>query len=154
MTIDTYDLDIAFLDKLQALTYSGMKTLLPDEIFDPTEQTSATTVRRGVILLNEPDTSGFGEGVYSRLGGIYQIDLWVPRKTTSDTTSPLQQLKKMSDAHLAHFFPANGRGLTLTENTTSAHILRRPTIRSFGREGAYLREIVEVDFFVDDFPSA
>lgn len=150
MTIDTYDLSVAFYERLAALTYSGMKTLLPDEIFDPTESVSATTVRRGVVIPNDPETSGFGNGVYSRLTGIYQIDLWVPRKTTS----AIKTVKQMADAHLTQFFPANGRGLTLTENTTSAHILKRPSIRSFGREGAYLREIVEVDFFVDDFPSA
>lgn len=152
--MDTFDLSVAFYEKLAALTYSGMKTLLPEEIFDATEGVSSTTVRRGMVLLNSPDTIGFGEGVYSRITGIYQIDLWVPRKTTSTTASATQQLKKMSDAHVDHFFPENGRGLTLTENSTSAHILRRPNQRSMQKEGAYLRDIVEVDFFVDDFPSA
>lgn len=148
--MDTYDLSVAFYEKLAALTYSGMKTLLPDEIFDPAESVSSAPVRRGYVLLDSPETVAFGNGVYSRTTGIYQIDLWVPRKTTS----ALKTIKQMADAHVTHFFPANGRGLTLTENATSANIVRRPNQRSFGREGAYLREIVEVDFYVEVNPSA
>lgn len=148
--ISTYDLNIAFWEKLGALTYSGMKTLRPDEIFDPKELNSTTPVRRGFILLNDPGFRAFGHGVYSRIEGIYQIDIWLPRATTS----ALQTIKQMSDAHVAHFFPANGRGLTLTENTTSANIHKRPAQKDLGREGSYLREMIEVDFFVDEDPSA
>lgn len=148
--MDTYDLSVAFYTRLSSLTYSGMKTLLPDEIFDATEGVSSTTVRRGFVMLSEPETVAFGNGVYSRTSGLYQIDIWVPRKTTS----ALKTIKQMADAHVTHFFPANGRGLTLTENTTSGHIVRRPNQRSIGREGAYLRELVEVDFYVEVNPSA
>ena len=148
--MSTYDLNIAFWDKLNALIYSSMKTLRPDEIFDPKEISSTASIRRGFILMNDPEFRAFGRGVYSRIEGIYQIDIWLPR----DTTSALKTIKEMADAHVAHFFPANGRGLTLTENTTSAHILRRPAQKDMGREGSYLREMIEVDFFVDEDPSA
>lgn len=148
--MDTYDLSVAFFNKLAALTYSGMKTLLPDEIFDATEGVSATTVRRGVVLPMEPVFAGFGNGRMVRLEGDYQIDLWVPRKTTS----AIKTLKQMSDAHVNHFYPVNARGLTLPENSTEAQILTRPSQRPMGRDGAYLREIVEVHFSVDVFASA
>lgn len=147
--MDSYDLSVAFYEKLAALSYGGMKTLLPDEIFDPTESTSATTVRRGVVLGPHPDFTAFGHGVYSRLTGTYQIDLWAPRKTTS----ALKTIKQMADAHLAHFWPSNGRGLTLTENSTSANITARPDQTTFGREGSYLRQMVEVEFWVEVHPS-
>lgn len=148
--MDTYDLEVAFYQKLAALTYAGMKTLLPDEIFDPKEGTSNTTYRRGVIMGPYPETVGFRYGVYTRARGIYQIDLWIPRQATS----AMKTLKEMADAHVVHFFPANGRGLTLTENDTSAHITRYPEHRYLGREGAYLREVIDVDFYVDIDPSA
>lgn len=147
--MDTYDLSVAFYTRLAALTYSGMKTLLPDEIFDATEGVSATTYRRGVVIGPHPSFTAFGHGVYSRVMGIYQIDLWVPRKTTS----ALKTIKQMADAHLAHFWPANGRGLTLTENSTSAYITARPDQTPMGREGAYLREMIEVEFWTEIHPS-
>ena len=147
--MDTYDLELAFYNKLSSLTYTGMKTLRPDEIFDPTKLGTTAPVRRGTVLIGDPQTVGFRYGAYTRTPGIYQIDLWLSRTTTS----ALKVIKQMSDAHLTHFFPVTGRGDTLTENTTSANITRRPNQRSFGREGAYLREMIEVEFFVDVDPS-
>lgn len=147
--MDTYDLEVAFFNKLAALSFTG-KTLKPDEIFDPKELTSDTLVRRGVVLGPYPETVGFRHGAYTRAKGIYQIDLWVPRQLTS----AMKTLKQQADAHVVHFFPANGRGLTLTENSTSANMDRYPEHRFMGREGAYLREVIEVDFFVDVDPSA
>lgn len=147
--MDAYDLELAFYRKLIALTYATITTARPDEVFDPEQIGSSQGWRRGTVLLNDPETVGFGNGVYSRLTGIYQIDLYVPRTNNGS----LKQLKNMTDAHVAHFWPSNGRGLTLTENTTSANIVRRPSQRHLGREGAYLRDVVEVDFYVEEFPS-
>lgn len=150
MTLDNYDLNIAFWQRLSALSYNGMTTLRPDEIFDPKDLTSSATVRRGFIIGPDPQVVGFGHGVCTRHFGIYQIDIWVPRATTS----ALKTLAEMADAHIAHFYPDNGRGLTLTENSTLAHIERHPSVADMAREGAYLRRTVSVDFYVDDFPSA
>lgn len=155
--MDTYDLETAFYRRLTVLTYQNLTTLRPDQIFDPETAATQVSFRRGQVLLNEPDTIAFGHGVYSRIECIYQIDLWVPRANydaLGDGAGALKQIKNMSDAHLAHFFPANGRGLALTENSTTAAIVRRPTQRHMGREGAYLREIIEVNFYTDVPPSA
>jgi len=147
--MDAYDLELAFYRKLVALTYATVKTYRPDEVADPESLASNYGWRRGHILGPEPQTEGFGNGVYSRLYGTYQIDIYVPRANNGS----LKELKNMTDAHVAHFWPANGRGLTLTENSTSANIVRRPSQRHLGREGAYLREVIEVDFYVEEFPS-
>jgi hypothetical protein len=148
--MSSYDLNVAFWNKLSALTYSDMKTLRPDEIFDPKEIASSASVRRGYIDGPDPEFWCFGNGRYVRLQGTYQIDLWMPRKTTS----AMKTIKDMSDAHVAHFWPAGGRGLTLTENNTSAHIqVDRPKQTTLGREGAYLREMIEIEFYVEEDPS-
>lgn len=147
--MDAFDLETAFDRKLVALTYATASTAKPDEVFDPQSLPSTYGWRRGTVILDRPETIAFGNGVYSRIDGIYQIDLYVPR---SNNTA-LKELKNMTDAHVAHFWPSNGRGLTLTENTTSANIVRRPAQRHLGREGAYLRDVVEVEFYVEDFPS-
>lgn len=147
--MDAYDLELACYRRLIALTYSTIATARPDEVFDPQTLASTYGWRRGTVMLNDPETIGFGNGVYSRIDGIYQVDLYVPRTNNG----ALKQLKNMTDAHVAQFWPSNGRGLTLTENSTSAHIVRRPAQRHLGREGAYLRDVVEVDFYVEDFPS-
>lgn len=147
--MDTYDLELAFYTQLISLSYSNQKTLRPDEIFDPKEFAASYSVRRGAIVFNEPETIGFGNGVYTRTEGLYQIDIWLPR----DTTSALKTLKQMADSHVATFWPSNGRGIALTQNSTTANIIRRPSQRHLGRDGSYLREIVEVDFYVEVFPS-
>lgn len=148
--MDRHDLNLAFYRRLIALAYNGMETIRPDQIFDATNESNTETIRRGVVILNEPQTIGFGNGVYSRIEGIYQIDIWVPRSNEN----AFKTCSELSDAHLLHFFPANGRGLTVTENTTSAHITRRPAQRHLGREGAYLREVIEIEFYTDINPSA
>ena len=131
-------------------------TLKPTEVKEPPDG----PWRRGWVLLGEPETIGFGNGVYSRTEGIYQIDLYVPLFQES----ALRVLRGATDAHVTRFWPANSRGLTLERNGTEAHILRRPNQRhlSYGgqatnapnsREGAFLRAIVEVDFFVEHYPN-
>lgn len=147
--MDAYDLELAFYRRLIALTYSNVSTARPDEVFDPEIIAPTQAWRRGTVLLNNPETVGFGDGVYSRISGVYQIDIYQPRANNGS----LKALKNMTDAHVAHYWPTNGRGLTLTENATSANIVRRPSQRHLGREGAYLRDVVEVDFYVEEFPS-
>lgn len=147
--MDAYDLELACYRRLLTLTYATISTARPDEVFDPQTLAASYGWRRGTVLLNNPETVAFGHGVYSRIEGVYQIDLYVPRANNG----ALKQLKNMTDAHVAHFWPSNGRGLTLTENSTSANIVRRPSQKHLGREGAYLRDVVEVDFYVEEFPS-
>jgi hypothetical protein len=127
-----------------------METVRPDEVFDPKDEGNAETIRRGVIIGPTPETIGFGNGVYTRLHGIYQIDIWIPR----DLQNAFKIASQYSDAHVVQFWPTTGRGLTLTENSTSAHIVKRPSQRHFGRDGAYLRDMIEVDFYTDESPSA
>lgn len=147
--MDAYDLELAFYRRLIALTYATTTTARPDEVFDPQTLPNTQVWRRGSIIGPFPETVGFGDGVYSRLYGIYQIDIYVPRTNNG----ALKELKNMTDAHVVQFWPSDGRGLTLTENSTSANIVKRPSQRHLGREGAYLRELVEVDFYVEEFPS-
>ena len=139
--MNTFDLETAFYRRLALLSFDG-RTLKPDEEFDPKH---ASAFRRGVVVLDRPETVGFGNGVYSRVEGFYQIDTWISR----EVDDALMLVKQAADAHVTHFFPANGRGLSLTENQTSAHITRRPTRRSLGRDGAFLREMTEVPFYVE-----
>lgn len=143
--MNRHDLNLAFYRRLIAYTVDNMSTKRPDEVFDPKDESNIQAIRRGAIMLNAPMTFAIGNGVSSRMEGIYQIDIWVPR----NSENAFKIASDLSDGHLAHFFPANGRGLTLTENQTSAHITRRPTQSHLGREGAYLRDIVEVNFFVE-----
>lgn len=147
--MDAYDLELALYRRLTALTYATITTVRPDDVFDPQSLPSTYGWRRGTVILDNPETIAFGNGVYSRIVGIYQVDLYVPRSNNG----ALKQLKNMTDAHVAYFWPSNGRGLTLTENSTSAHIVKRPSQKHLGREGSYLRDVVEVDFYVEDFPS-
>lgn len=147
--MDRHDLNLAFYRRLITLTYSDMETKRPDEVFDPKDESNIENIRRGYVLLGDPDTTGFGNGVYSRIEGIYQIDIWVPR----NNENAFKTSSNLSDAHVAHFFPTNGRGLALTENSTTANIIRRPSQRHLGREGSYLRDIIEVNFYVEVFPS-
>lgn len=147
--MNRHDLNLAFYRQLIALTYASMVSIRPDEIFDPKDEGGSNSIRRGFVLLNDPETIAFGNGVYSRIAGIYQIDIWVPR----ELQNAFKTTSTYSDAHVLQFWPANGRGLTLTENSTSAHIVKRPSQKHLGREGSYLRDVVEVDFYVEDFPS-
>lgn len=148
--MNRHDLNLAFHRRLIALSISGMETMRPDEVFDPKDESNAAAIRVGRVIGPTPETVAFGNGVYSRLYGIYQIDIWVPR----NANEAFKNLSTYSDQHLVQFWPATGRGLTVTENDTSAHIVRRPTQRHMGREAAYLREMIEVDFYVEEAPSA
>ena len=147
--MNSYDLELAFFRRLIALTYGVMRDVRPDEVFDPGTNAPAVPFRRGFVLLNDPETVAFGNGVFSRIGGIYQIDLWVPRLNDGQSQGGFKLLKTLTDEHIAQFWPVEARGLTVTENDTSAHIVRRPGSRFLGREGAFIREMIEVDFYVD-----
>lgn len=149
--MSTYDLRTAFFVHLTSLTYTDLTTLKPDEVFDPGTVRNTQRIRRGSILLSGPETIGFGYGVYSRMDADYQIDLWVPRKING--RSGLSELDNLTDLHVSHFFPSNGQGLALTRNSTTAYIVKRPTIQNMGREGAYLRASIDVEFYVEYQPS-
>ena len=142
--MDSYDLEVAFQKHLEGLSFSG-RTLLEDEVFDFAKNGGVAKVRRAVLMRVGEEFAGFGNGRNSRELYMLQIDIWVSR-TTEDAK---KALKNLSDAHLAHFYPANGRGLTITENATSAHVTKRPAQRYLGREAAFLREMVEVDAYVE-----
>lgn len=148
--MNTHDLKLAFYKHLISLTPTGFGTLKPQEVFDLHTHNRDRGIRRGHVILSEPDTIAFGNGVYTRITGMYQIDLWFPRRASG----ALKTINGAVDLHVRHFFPANGRGLTLRHGQTEAHILSRPNQRTMDRDGAYLREMIEVDFHVDDFPSA
>ena len=148
--MDSHHLELAFYRRLIALTYNGVTTLKPDDVFNPESTTSTQVIRRGQVISTDPETVGFGNGVYTRLEGLYQVDLWMPRANSS----ALKDLRNMTDAHVAQFWPSTGRGLTLTEEQTSANVVRRPAQHHLGREGAYLRETISVTFYVEELPSA
>lgn len=149
--MSTYDLRTALHIHLMALVYSDLTTLKPDEIFDPATVRNSERIRRGNVILTDPETIGFGHGVYSRMEADYQIDIWVPRKLSG--RSGLAELDNLTDLHVTHFFPANGQGLALTRNSTTANIVRRPNVLNMGREGAYLRTSIDVPFYVEYNPS-
>jgi len=143
--MDRFELETAFYKHLVNFSHAGFVTIRPDEIFDPADEANQSNLRRGVLMLNRPETIAFGDGIYSRIDGMYQIDLWVPL----DVSNAYQTLMNASSAHVDRFFPANGRGLSLTEGTTTAHIVRRPSQERMPRESGFIREMVEVDFYVD-----
>ena len=145
-----HDLELAFYRRMTELTPPAITTARPDQIFDPAALAATQPWRRGVVLGPNPQTEGFGDGVYTRLYGVYQIDVYVPMKNNG----ALKEFRTLLDAHVAQFWPANGRGISLTKNNTTAHITRRPSQRNLDREGAYLRGLVEVDFYVEVLPSA
>lgn len=148
--ISLYDLRTAWHIKLTELSDNKLTTLKPDEVFDPATTQNDMAIRRGAVLLSGPETVAFGNGVYSREEGTYQISIWVPRRISS----ALKRMDNLADAHVAHFFPANGRGLTVTRNTTSAHVIRRPEIRNMQRDGSYISTIIDVEFYTEHFPSS
>lgn len=137
--MNRYDLETAFFKHLFLLPFAG-RTLEPDEIVEIT----VGAWRRGTVMTAQPNTVGFGNGVLTRVEGFYQIDIYIPRTHAS----ALKLILQSADSHILHFFPANGRGLSLTEQGTTASIIRRPAHRDIGRDGAYLRQIVEVEFQV------
>lgn len=143
MSYSSYDLEVAFFDHLSALTYTDMETLTPDGLQD--EPNNRVTWRRGHVMTADPETIAIGCGVHSRIEGIYQIDLYVPRQSDN----AFKTLKEMSDAHVNYFFPVNGRSQTLTRNQTSAHIVERPDQNYMGRQGAFLKESIDVVFYVE-----
>lgn len=147
--MNTYDLRTAFYLEMTALTYNDLTTLKPDEVFDASDAPSNNSLRRGAVMLAEPYTAGFGDGIYTRTEGIYQIDIWVPRKIDN----ALQRLDALTDAHILQFFPANGRGKTVTRNSTSGHIVHRPGARPMGRAGSYITTQIDVLFYVEEYPS-
>ena len=113
--MDTFDLELAFYNRLVALSQPDFYTAQPDEIVEEDDLANNRWLRRGWVMTNDPYTAGFGDGVYTRVEGIYQIDLKVPRRTDY----ALERLKKASDELVNHFF-VNKRGVTVTENATSA----------------------------------
>ena len=147
--MNSYDLELAFYRRLISLTYGVMRDVRPDEVFDPGTNAPAMPFRRGVILLNDPETVAFGNGAFVRVSGIYQVDLWVPRLNDGQTQGGFKLLKTLTDDHISQFWPGDARGLTLTENETLAHVTQRPGSRFLGREGAFIREMIEVDFYVE-----
>lgn len=143
--MDTFDLELAFHNHLIALFRDDFYTADPGQIITDTDTQPSRNIRQGFLPSPNVETVAFGFGVYTRAEGFYQIDL----RVSLEEDSALEVLKKASDSHLLHFFPLNGRGITVTENATSAHIVRRPQARYMGKEGSYLREIIEVDYYVE-----
>lgn len=146
--MDRHDLELAFFRRLTALALAGATTLRPDEVFDASTVSQTQLIRRGNVGALEAQTRGFGDGVYTRVDGIYFVDLYVYR-TSSSGEGPLKRLNTVLGHHLDQFWPPAARGLSLTENQTTAHIVRRPQMRTLPRAGAYLRGMVEVEFYVE-----
>lgn len=146
--MNRHDLELAFYRQLTALALASATTLRPDDVFDAATVSQTQLIRRGNVGTIEAQTQGFGNGVYTRIEGVYFVDLYVYR-TSSSGDWPLKRLNTLLDQHLEQFWPVNGRGLSLTENQTTAHIVRRPQIRTLPRAGAYLRGMVEVEFYVE-----
>jgi hypothetical protein len=143
-----YDLEVAFFRRLRELAPDDWVTARPDRVFNPDRDAIGRRWRRGTIMLDEPQTIAIGDGITSRVSGTYQVDLYQPRKAED----AFKILCGASDALVAHFFPSNGRGLSLIENATEAYVRRRPSQRYLGIEGAYLREVVRIDFDIDILP--
>lgn len=143
--MQTLEINEAFWIDLTALDVSNMISLRPDQVFPEAKQTNGQSVRKGVVSLDAPEFLAFGDGRYTRINGVYQIDLRVPQEIDFS----YKTLKQISDEHKDWFFPSNAQGKTLMRGTTSIHIEDHPFQQEMGRAGSYIRDIIEVPFYVD-----
>lgn len=144
--IDNTDIEIALFERLKALT-PAWTTQEPGEAFEPVPD---NPWQRGTVLADAPEIVGFGRGAFSRLDGLYQIDLMYPIRPKGWWT-----LKRRADATRDWFHPVARQGLMLTRNDVRVVIRELPAVRQAPEtaEGAFLRIIVEVPFTADDEPT-
>lgn len=107
----------------------------------PWNPNSNTAYQRGTMILGKPETVAFGDGAYTRTRGIYQIDLYSPRK---DMANPLVA---RAEAIKALVFP-NGRPTVIGSGVVD----KAPFIEGQPREDdpSYLELRVEVYFYIDN----
>lgn len=106
----------------------------------PWQANPNTAYQRGTMILGKPDTVAFGDGAYTRKRGIYQIDLYSPRK---DQAGPLIL---RGESIKALVFP-NGRPTVYGAGVVD----KEPFVEGQPREGdpGFLELRVEVYFYID-----
>ena len=136
-----------------ALDFGNGYSATPTEVFAPDnpkrseiEVDHGRAIRRGRIIWNEPESVARGKGVLTRIdGNIYQIDIYVPRHADS----AFKIITGWVKAHIDHFFPPHGRGLTLSLDEAWGHIKDRPAFTDHGRRGEFLHFSVDVDWYTE-----
>jgi len=146
MTIDAGAMESALLVHLKTLTpaWSTKKIGVP---FVPAPN---QPWQRGTFMPGKPDTVGFGNGAYSRLYGVYQVDLFYP-KQAGETLTLFNRAKAVRDL----FFPTHRRGLQLTAGDGAIEIEQLPAISQLIEGDVTFNQIfIEIPFRADDAPSA
>jgi hypothetical protein len=104
--------------------------------------------QRGTLILGEPMPVAFGQGVYSRLQCIYQIDLFYP---VGATALLFARQKLVRD----YFWPANQRGKEIVTGTGTININKRPELSGLiEKDPVHNQVFVQVFFYADQAPPA
>lgn len=148
--IDEGAIDEALQTRLRALT-PAIATKKPGIAFKPPAN---APWQRGTAMFGTPESVAFGDGVYSRLFGVFQVDLFYPKSAENART-----IYARAKATLEQFWPDDCRGLTLTagsgESAASVYIERRPSMSTIDESDATFNRIhVDITFRADDAPAA
>lgn len=140
------NIERALIKKLQALP-PPWATKLPGIPYTPN---ATLPWQRVTVLPAAPETVAFGNGAYSRVQILAQVDLYYPVRERR-----VDFLYNRAEAVRDWFMGTSRRGAVLQEADTLVHILRLPGIGPLIESGATHHQItVEVYAFADDCPGA
>lgn len=146
MALDQGDIEAAFLSRLLTLT-PPWETKRPGATFNPT---ATQSWQRATLLPGDPMPVAFGVGVYSRLFGLYQVDLFTPRREAD-----ARALYNRANAVLRLFWPDDNRGMTLAAGAGEVVIEKRPSVSALIETSATHNQMfVSIPFRADDAPAA
>lgn len=147
--IDEGAIDVALQTRLRGMT-PAIDTKKPGIAYKPNPDRAW---QRGTAMCGDPEPVAFGDGVYSRMFGIFQVDLFYPKRQ-EDTN----QLYARAKAVVARFWPDDCRGLTLIAGTGAAannvYIEKRPSVSPIDEsDAAHNRIHIDITFRADDAPA-
>lgn len=146
MAADPAEIEEALLKRLLAFR-PAWTTRMPGMKFKPKPDQAW---QRGTCMPGRPDTVAFGDGAYSRMFGVYQVDLFYPASSRRNFREVAERASAMRD----HFFPIHRRGLTLTEGATQVYIETLPAISAVDETDPSFASIhIDIVFRVDDAPA-
>lgn len=146
MIIDEGEIDAAFLTHLLGFT-PVWDTKYPGVAFKPDP---LKAWQRGTLMSGLPEPVAFGDGVYSRMYGIYQVDLFYPKKTEN-----VRELYTRAKNVMRRFWPVDCKGITLTAGAGTVNIEKRPSIsRLIEDDPSHNQLHVDISFRADDAPAA
>lgn len=146
MTIDEGAIDEAFQTIIREMTPS-IDTKKPGISFKPDP---GKNWQRGTLMAGTPQTVAFGNGVYSRMYGIFQVDLFFAKRTEDS-----RQLYARAKAVIDRFWPADRKGLTITAGVSTVYIESRPAMSPIDEtDVSHNRIHIDITFRADDAPAA